>query len=168
MFGQTIRMGRLRRWLRGKIGTADLLRLKRRDHERLAWQAHKHFRKGRFQDAERIFQLMATLWPLESAPLLGLGASRQAQGAFDDAVGYYSRVVVAEPENVYALANRAEVRILQRRLREAKVDLLVAFALIQRLPTPRKLDERVRDLLQRVDDVPAAQVEDTGAIPLED
>jgi tetratricopeptide (TPR) repeat protein len=173
LLGQTIKMGRLRRWLKGKAGTADLLRLGRRDHDRLAWQGHKRFRKGRYQEAERIYQLMATLWPLEAAPLLALGACRQAQGALDDAVGFYSRVILAEPENVYALANRAEVRILQRHLHDAKVDLLVAFALIQRLPTPRPLDERVRELLRVVNADPVAlaaseAAEETGAIPLEE
>jgi tetratricopeptide (TPR) repeat protein len=61
--------------------------------------------------------------PARRRPGSGQGACRQAQGATEEALRLYDAVLQAEPDNVYALANRAEVLLLLRRGDAARADL---------------------------------------------
>jgi tetratricopeptide (TPR) repeat protein len=139
---------RLRRWLRGGVDLAGLLRLSRDDHDELAWQARRRLDSGRPEEAERLFELLGRLWPRSAAlARLGQGVCRQALGDLPGAEAAYDDVLRAEPENLHALANRAEVRLLARRPSEARSDLAAARALLDR--SPPDLRARVETLEQQ-------------------
>jgi tetratricopeptide (TPR) repeat protein len=114
---------RLDRWLRGEADLAALLALSDDDLDELAWHAHRRLAAGSVAEAERLFGLLVQLRPGAPSAWLGQGACRQAQGATEEALRLYDAVLQAEPDNVYALANRAEVLLLLRRGDAARDDL---------------------------------------------
>ena len=143
--------GRLRRWLRGDLDPAAMLGLHPEARDDLAWQAHRRLQDGRVEEAERIYRLMEALWPPgNSATRLGLAVCQQARGDLAAAERGYDQVLAEEPGNAYALANRAEVRLLTDRPEAARADLAEALALLDRGGAPpdlRRRLERLRELV---------------------
>ncbi|MHC5539979.1 hypothetical protein ACYOEI_17300 [Singulisphaera rosea] len=125
MFGRRrLRPRRLVRWLERRGAVAELLGLGSSDREDLVWEARSFIASGRYADANRLAELLATLWPdadVEAALIQGVCS--QLRGALEVAEERFDKALESEPENVYALANRAEVRLLKGRNREAAADL---------------------------------------------
>jgi tetratricopeptide (TPR) repeat protein len=145
MSGRRISAWRLRRWLRSspRADPAKLFRLGTPAREDLAWRAHRLLEKGRPAEAERIYELLTALWPSSHAPAaLGLGACRQSQGDLEGAERHYDSVLALEPDNPFALANRAEVYLLTHRPEQAVADLDRAM---------RRPDQLRADLAERVE-----------------
>ncbi|HEV3162843.1 MAG TPA: tetratricopeptide repeat protein [Isosphaeraceae bacterium] len=147
---------RLDRWLRGKLDTTGLLGLSADDRAELAWQAHQRFEAGELDQAARIFGLLAHLAPPNDVTgALGLAVCLQAQGSLDEAERGYESVLAADPENLFALTNRAEVRLLIGRLEEARADLAAASAILDR-GGPADLRPRIERLKAHAEMVAAA------------
>ncbi len=77
---------------------------------------------------------------------LGLGVCAQRLGNLDEAERAYNAVLEAEPANPYALANRAEVRLLRERKDDARADLTAALAALEGRKHPDALRKRVEAL----------------------
>jgi len=130
-----------------------LLLLKKRDREDLAWQAHRRLEAGDFENARRLFELLGRLWgAAENSAMLGQGVCAQRQGDLAAAERAYDRVLDAEPKNVYALANRAEVKLLTDRKDAARADLSVASTCLTDARVEDALRLRVEKLLALADD----------------
>lgn len=137
---------RLDRWLRGEADLAALLALSAGDLDELAWHAHRRLEAGSVAEAERLFGLLALLRPGAPAARLGLGVCLQARGALEEARGAYDAVLRDEPDNVHALANRAEVLLLLHRGAAARADLDAARDRLGRRGGPSALRRRVERL----------------------
>ena len=104
-------------------------------------QAYRRLEAGEFADARRLFKLLGRLWAdAETSAMLGEGVCAQRQGDMAAAERAYDRVLDAEPKNLYALANRAEVRLLTGRKEPARADLGLAVTSLS--------DGRVDDALR--------------------
>jgi Flp pilus assembly protein TadD len=161
MPGRRISAGRLRRWLKSEppAEPATLFRLGAGAHGDLAWRAHRLFEKRRFVEAERIYELMVWLWPLcRAEAMLGRGACKQQQGDLDGALGQYNAVLALEPENRFALANRAEIYLLTQRSGEAWADLEAAM---RSSATPNEVDA----LAARIEQLRAIAERESSALP---
>jgi len=143
---------RLGRWLRGRSDLAGLLGLSDDDRDELIWQAHRRVAAGRLDEADRLFGLLGQLWPT-AAPTarLGQGVCLQALGDLAGAERAYDDCLRDEPENIHALANRAECRLLARRPDAARADLAAALALLDRHGGPADLRRRVEALKELSD-----------------
>jgi Flp pilus assembly protein TadD len=165
IFNRRFSARRVRRWLAGAMPLGDLLRLKDRDREHLSRQAYRRLEAEEFEAAERLFDLLSRLWPeLEATARLGLGVCAQRRGNLADAELAYDQVIALEPDNVYALANRAEVRLLTNRRAEAQADLGGARAALGRQKFPEALRQRVSKLHEIAIDgglEPAAGIRET-------
>jgi Flp pilus assembly protein TadD len=138
---------RLGRWLRGETGLAGLFGLPRDDRDALAWQAHRLFASGRLAEAGRLFDLLGMFWPESAASArLGRGACRQLAGDLSGAERDYDEALRADPSDPHALANRAEVRLLTRRVAAALADLDAASARLRNDGGPSDLARRVEQL----------------------
>ncbi len=150
MFHRPMAPRRLARWLRGRSILAALLGLTESDRADLMWYASRLASGKSPGDAVRLFDLLGLLWPGdEPAVLLGRGVCFQLQGALDEAERAYDAVLQAQPENVYARANRAEVRLIQGRNEAAGDDLTLALAALARRKGPAALRRRVQTLHER-------------------
>jgi Flp pilus assembly protein TadD len=134
---------RLARWLQGTCDLADLFRLSKDDLDELAWQAHRLLELGTVDQAERIFELLRTIRPTNAYALTGLGACKQMRGDLLGAERAYSEVLDQDPTNVYALANRAEVRLLCGGRELARTDLAAALDRIARTKCSNEIRLRV-------------------------
>jgi Flp pilus assembly protein TadD len=138
---------RLGRWLRGRATLPDLLGLRDLDRDELAWRARRLIDAGAFADASRVFDLLARLWPEDIAEAtLGRGVCAQLAGDLAGAERAYTTVLDAEPLNPYALANRAEVRLLAGRKDDARADLARAAEMLGRAPAADDVRRRVEQL----------------------
>ncbi|MBX6313906.1 MAG: hypothetical protein IRY99_13465 [Isosphaeraceae bacterium] len=137
---------RLGRWLRGELDQASLLGLGVEARADLLWQAYRRLEAGQVAQAERLYQLIDTLWPGDASARLGLGACRQALGDLAGAEAAYGLALTDRPDDAYALANRAEVRLLTSRPEAARADLEAARAWLARADGPADLRERVEAL----------------------
>ena len=118
---------RIARWLRGDIDEANLLALGDDVRLDLLHAASQRFEAGKFSEAERIYRLLAEIWPKNAADAhIGLGACRQMAGDLDSAIAIYGQVFMESPKNPFALANCAECLLILGRYDEAKVDLAIA------------------------------------------
>lgn len=152
MFGPPrFRPRRLARWFRHQGSVAELLGLGPRDRDDLAWEARRLIASGRYAEADLLADLLATLWhDAQAEAALIHGVCSQLQGALESAESMFDRALEAEPENPYALANRAEVRLLRGRKGDAEADLGRALG-SARFPSigvelTRRI-ERLRDLV---------------------
>lgn len=150
MARRILKARRLNRWLRGRATLAGLLRLSAHDREELAWQAHRLVARESFAEAERLYELLALLWPESADARLGLGVCAQLSGRLADAERAYDLVLEGEPGNVYALTNRAEVRLLNRQREAARADLERASAAITGQADGSDLQERIERLRELV------------------
>jgi len=149
MFHRPLAPRRLARWLRGRSTLAALLGLAESDRADLLWYASRLARAKAPDDALRLYDLLGLLWPEdEPAVLLGRGVCLQLRGALDEAERAYDTVLQAEPDNVHARANRAEVHLLQGRNQAARDDLTLALAALARRKAPAALRRRVQTLHQ--------------------
>jgi cellulose synthase operon protein C len=150
MRGRPISARRVQRWLGGQLDLASLLGLSADDRDLLAWQAYKRFEAGAIDEASRLFELLAMLSPKGADPTgkLGVGACRQARGDLAGAEAAYGEALAADPENPYALANRAEVRLLAGKREAALADLSVALGRLDQPKSPAALCTRVAQLWQ--------------------
>jgi Flp pilus assembly protein TadD len=140
-------VARLNRWLKEEIDAGQLLGLSSDDRAALAWQAHRRLEAGQFADAARIFHLLRFLEPkTDVTSLLGEGVCFQAQGKLGQAENSYRQVLEIAPENIFALANRAEVCLLTNRAEAALADLAAAQAQLDRAGAPAVLRSRVEHL----------------------
>jgi tetratricopeptide (TPR) repeat protein len=147
MFRRRLAPRRLARWLRGRSTLAALLGLAGSDRADLLWYASRLARAKAADDALRCYDLLGLLWPGDDpAVLLGRGVCLQLRGALDQAERAYGAVLQAESDNVHALANRAEVRLLQGRNQDACDDLTLALAALSRRKVPAALARRVDTL----------------------
>jgi tetratricopeptide (TPR) repeat protein len=137
---------RLRRWLRDRAGLSTLLGLKSRDRDLLAWEAHSRLLRGSIDEAEAVYRAMLALWANLPTAHFGLGACLQSKGDLAGAEAEYSEVLLAEPNNLYALADRAEVRLLTGRPLDALDDIRAAKALPARSLRRARLVDRVEAL----------------------
>jgi tetratricopeptide (TPR) repeat protein len=74
---------------------------------KLAAEAMAHFRAGRLAEAESAYRAALTITPHDPAVTLNLGVAVAAQGRHQDAVGYFDKVLQADPGLVSAHYNRA-------------------------------------------------------------
>jgi tetratricopeptide (TPR) repeat protein len=149
MFRRFLASRRLARWLGGRSTLATLLGLGESDRADLLWYASRLARAKSPDDALRLYDLLGHLWPGDDpSVLLGRGVCLQLRGALDEAERAYDTVLQAEPDNVYARANRAEVRLLQGRDQAARDDLTLGLAALARTTAPRALRNRVQTLHQ--------------------
>jgi predicted Zn-dependent protease len=149
-----ITSSRLERWLRGQAELSEALGLSAADRDELARQARRRLEAGAVAEAERLFGLLSLLCPGSTVARLGQGACHQALGALEQARSVYDEVLQAEPDNVYALANRAEVLLLLRRVAPARNDLDAARARLGPRGGPaalRRRVERLRKLAEETD-----------------
>jgi Flp pilus assembly protein TadD len=138
---------RLDRWLRGDLALGALCRLKTRDCDDLTVQAYRRLDAGDFAGAQRLFELLGQLWPgAATTATLGQGVCAQRQGDLASAEHAYDRVLDAEPKNLYALANRAEVKILTDRKEAASADLDSALASLADVKVDGALRVRIEKL----------------------
>jgi tetratricopeptide (TPR) repeat protein len=138
---------RLARWLEGRSSLARLLDLNDSDRDDLAWYAGRLVTSGAYDEAMRLFELLGRLWPeAEATMLLGHGGCLQLRGSLAEAERAYDAVLEAQPENAYALTNRAEVRLLTRRGAAARDDLAGALAALDRTTADPALRRRVLEL----------------------
>jgi Flp pilus assembly protein TadD len=122
------------------------------DRDDLIWQAERLVAIEAFDDAIRLFDLVSTLWPeAGSIALLGRGACLQLRGSLDEAEQAYLRVLEIEPNNVYARANRAEIRLLRGDNQAARDDLTWARAAIDRRKAPTPIRRRVEALCRHAE-----------------
>jgi Flp pilus assembly protein TadD len=113
----------------------------------LYWFAERLLKAEDYDGALRVFDLLGFLWPeAEATRLLGRGVCLQLRGDLDEAEHAYGCVLSTQPENVYALTNRAEVRLLIRQGDAARVDIERARAILDRDRGPAALDRRVQEL----------------------
>jgi tetratricopeptide (TPR) repeat protein len=149
MFHRPLAPRRVARWLRGGSTLAALFGLTESDRDDLLWHAARLLRAKAHDDALRVYDLLGVLWTeAEPSVLLGRGVCLQLRGAFDEAERAYDAVLEAEPENVYARANRAEVRLLQGRNEAAHGDLAQALRALALQKAPAALTRRVQTLHQ--------------------
>jgi Flp pilus assembly protein TadD len=138
---------RLKRWLQNKTDLAALLQLSQTDRDRLDWQAHRALADGQINDAERLFDLRAQLWPRDQGPAkLGQGVCRQASGDLDGAERAYRECLDVEPVNVFALVNLAEVHLLRQRPSDAETHLTAALTALGPNGGPTDLRHRIQRL----------------------
>ena len=138
---------RIKRWMQGKLTLGAVLRLKTSDRDDLALQAYRRVEAADFDAARRLFELLGRLWPdAETSARLGLGVCAQRQGNLTEAEAAYGDVLAVEPENIYALANRAEVRLLNDRKEAAQADLTAALTALGKGRSPASLRRRVEAL----------------------
>lgn len=138
---------RVDRWLRGDLTLGDLYRLKSRDRDDLTLQAYRRLDAGEFAEAHRLFELLGQLWTDgATTAALGQGVCAQRQGDLASAEQAYDRVLDAEPKNLYALANRAEVKILTGRKGAASADLDTALASL----ADAKVDDALRARIEKL------------------
>ena len=157
-----ITSSRLERWLRGEGDLAAALGLTADDRDELARQARRRLEAGAVAEAQRLFGLLALLGPGSTAARLGQGACHQALGALEEARAVYDEVLQAEPDNVHALANRAEVLLLLRRDASARADLDAARDRLGPRGGPAALRRRV-ERLRALADAPDPTTTPTGA-----
>ena len=102
---------------------------------------------GAYEEAERLYELLGLLWPdSRTTARLGRGVCLQLRGELAEAERAYDDVLQAEPQNAYALADRAEVRLLTGRKDAARADLTVlerSKSALRRAPTARREASRV-------------------------
>lgn len=139
-----LRATRLRRWRRGRLDNAGLLGLSSDVGADLRYQAYRAFQADRLDEAERLFALAEALFP--GSARLGLGACRQLRGDLDAALRDYDAVLVHQPDEPYALANRAECLLLAGRILEGQSDLKRARAALAQRGGPADLLHRVEAL----------------------
>lgn len=145
--GRRFSRRRIDRWLRGELTLGELLRLKVRDRDHLVVQAHRRLESGDLAAARRLFELLGQLWTEASTvATLGEGVCAQREGDFAAAEHAYGRVLDAEPKNLYALANRAEVRLLTDRKDAARADLEVALSSLGAGKIDKALRQRIEKL----------------------
>jgi Flp pilus assembly protein TadD len=138
---------RIHRWLSGTSSLAKLLRLKERDRDDLMRQAYRQVEAEDFQAADRLFALLGQLWPeSESTAQLGRGVCAQRLGDLAAAEQAYDDVLRIDPSNAYALANRAEVRLLTGRHAAAHDDLTAALAQLPNGESAQPLRLRIEKL----------------------
>lgn len=140
--------GRVRRWLRlGETGgLAPLLGLSARDRNALLLHAHRRQVRDAIDEAEALYRAILALWPGLHDARLGVGACLQIRGDFDRAEAAYSDVLAVDPANPFALANRAEVRLLLGRNLEASADLNRVTAIPPRVLRRHRLANRITEL----------------------
>ena len=143
------------RWLRGRLDLPGLLGLHPEALDDLAWQAHRRFQAGQFDEAGRIYDLMDLLDPRDPRAPLGLGACRQSLGDLPGAERQYDRALTLAPDDPYALADRAEVRLLTGRPDDARPDLARALVSLDRDDGPPDLRQRVNRLRELADRSPS-------------
>lgn len=123
MFRRRFSARRVRRWLSGRTTLWRFLRLRDSDRERLLWEAYRRHRAGAFDEASRLYELAATLWPERVDGAIGLSACRKALGDLAGAESACDRALAIDPAYPYALANRAELRLLRGADEAAAEDL---------------------------------------------
>jgi tetratricopeptide (TPR) repeat protein len=137
---------RVRRWLRLKDGLSTLIGLGPRDRDLLAWHAHRRLTLGAVDEAEALYRALLALWPGLALARLGLGACLQSKGDLEAAEAAYADVLASDPADLFALTNRAEVRLLLGRPHEALADLDTAQSLPPRLLQRSRLTPRLNAL----------------------
>lgn len=144
--GSRVNGRRVRRWLRGRHGLATLLGLSSRDRTSLLWHAHRRLVRGSVDEALALYHATLALWPGLADARLGVGACLQSRGDLAGAEEAYAEVLATDPANPFALADRAEVRLILGRLAEAAVDLDAAAAIPARVLHRHRLTGRVEAL----------------------
>ena len=136
---------RIGRWLCGDLDPADLLRLGEDARLDLLREAALRVESGAVAEAERIYRLAEVLWPKDPDVRLGLGACRQTSGDLETAIIRFGGVLADRPDDLYALANRAECLLILGRDQEALSDLQTASRV-----EGRKGDPAIRDRIVRL------------------
>jgi tetratricopeptide (TPR) repeat protein len=144
--GRRVNGRRIRRWLRGRAGLATLLGLSSRDRAALLWQAHRRLERGTFDEALALYHAALALWPDLADARLGVGACLQSRGDLAGAEEAYNEVLASDPSNPFALADRAEIRLILGRVDEAVADLDAVAAIPARILHAHRLTKRVEGL----------------------
>lgn len=144
--GRRITGRRVRRWLRSPGGLSVMLGLSSRDRAALLWQAHRRLVRGAVDEAEPLYHAMLALWPDLVDARLGVGACLQSRGDLAGAEAAYADVLTRDPAHPFALADRAEVRLLLGRVAEAAADLDAAAAIPPRVLRKHGLAARIEAL----------------------
>lgn len=148
---------RLNRWLDGQLDLAGLLGLSADDRALLLWEAHSRRQAGSVEQAQRIYELLAQLsGPNDVAAVLGLAVCQQTLGMLAEAERGYDAVLASDPSNLFALANRAEVRLLTGRNEQARADIAAAREILDH--------DGPADLRPRIERLHALAAEQAAAV----
>ncbi len=114
-------------------------------------QGEAAFSKGRYEEAEKSFQMAARCNPFQPIPHSRLGMAYWRQGKTEDALNSLMRALELDPEHRDAVMNCAEVLLAFDRREDAR---LVLDAYVARHPDDEDAARKLKDL--RASDKPAS------------
>ena len=117
------------KFLSHKISIADLLNLPKKKFGRLAEIGYVKYKYGRYQEAQEIFQLLATLDSVNAYYHTALGGVYQKLGKYVDSVVSYTKSIRLNPKELCCHVNRGEIYLRHKNYRKAADDFRNAILL---------------------------------------
>ena len=117
------------KFLSHKISIAGLLNLPKKKFGRLAEIGFVKYKYGRYQEAQEIFQLLATLDSVNAYYHTALGGVYQKLGKYVDSVVSYTKSIRLNPKELCCHVNRGEIYLRHKNYRKAADDFRNAILL---------------------------------------
>ncbi|MBF0105089.1 MAG: tetratricopeptide repeat protein [Deltaproteobacteria bacterium] len=112
-----------------KITFASVMRLDRKKMSQLAEQGYTKLKYGRYNDARKIFEILAFVDHKNYFHHLALGGAYHKMKKFLDAAFQYTECLKYDPENINALVNRGEIFLKHKNYKKAAEDFRAAILL---------------------------------------
>jgi tetratricopeptide (TPR) repeat protein len=100
----------LYKFLDGRATWAEVEGMTSEQATRYMQMGFDRLRTGQFEEAQRVFECLATINPRDADTHALVGASLEARGELAGAVKAFGRAIAINPRHVVALANRGELR----------------------------------------------------------
>lgn len=112
-----------------KITFATVMRMDKKKLTQLAEQGHTKLRFGRYNDARKIFEILAFVDHKNYYFHLALAGAYQKMKQYIDAAFQYTECLKYDPNNTNALVNRGEIFLKHRNYKKAAEDFRAAIVL---------------------------------------
>lgn len=109
--------------------------------------AFNHYNAGKYDDAEKVFQLLSMLNHFEKKYWKGLGASREAQGKFELALQAYGYLGLLDIKDPYPPLHAAKCLLGLNKIKEAESALRAAAHNASSNPEHSAMQEEAEGLL---------------------
>lgn len=126
----------------------DFTNLTEESMEAIYMVAYNQYNAGRYDEAEKIFQLLSVLNHFDRRFWTGLGASRELQKKYDDAIKAYGYLAMLDLEDPQPPMLMAKCFLAQGKPKDAEGALQATIFIAKNKPAHAAVVEQAKNLLE--------------------